>query len=323
MADENSEVKKDPAKTEGDIKGGASGNQQSSSTPPPSGPLAKAQCFLVTGVGVSLLVILAFLYIQLHNNKMIPSYDKDKAKEFFLNLGKAQGVVIRTPLSLQEIADTVNQMPDDGNDVLTAEFKERVSKLKGYTQLIAVTPPTGKVRHGGGPSSTLAKSATDASVIQPTDQRIIKIKDEIDKIEKDALALSKNDGFFWITGPWKWLEIIFWGEFGVIIGILSWVCSKAEKGNYTKEMFEDEIYWYLVEIIMGPIVVIAVFFLLKQFIGALMSGVSEEDVKGSIYMTLGVSFTLGLFIRRTLGIFNYIKDKLPLPNTSENQGAKP
>jgi len=88
-------------------------------------------------------------------------------------------------------------------------------------------------------------------------------------------------------------------------------------------MFEDEIYWYLVEIIMGPIVVIAVFFLLKQFIGALMSGVSEEDVKGSIYMTLGVSFTLGLFIRRTLGIFNYIKDKLPLPNTSENQGAKP
>jgi len=53
-------------------------------------------------------------------------------------------------------------------------------------------------------------------------------------------------------------------------------------------------------------------FLLKQFIGTLITGVTEEEVRGSTYLTLGVSFILDYFIRRTLGIFDFIKNKLPL-----------
>jgi len=71
----------------------------------------------------------------------------------------------------------------------------------------------------------------------------------------------------------------------------------------------------MTEAVIGPVVVVAVFFLLKQLTGTLLSGFAEEEVKGSIYVALGLSFTLGLFIRRTLGIFDFIKDKLPLPKS--------
>lgn len=70
----------------------------------------------------------------------------------------------------------------------------------------------------------------------------------------------------------------------------------------------------MTEVFLGPIVVVAVFFLLKQFISTLIEGVTFEEVRGSVYMTLGVSFALGLYIRRTLGVFDFIKKKLPLPD---------
>ena len=139
------------------------------------------------------------------------------------------------------------------------------------------------------------------------------IKEGIEKLEKDATGFSKNDGFFWVFGYWRWLEILFWGEFGVIVGILAWVSTQLAAGKYTKLVFHYEKYWYLTEIFIGPIVVVSAFFLLKQFIGTLITGVTEEEVRGSIYLTLGVSFTLGYFIRRTLGIFDFIKNRLPLP----------
>lgn len=145
------------------------------------------------------------------------------------------------------------------------------------------------------------------------------IKEGIEKLEKDATGFSKNDGFFWVFGYWRWLEILFWGEFGVIVGILAWVSTQLAAGKYTKLVFHYEKYWYLTEIFIGPIVVVSAFFLLKQFIGTLITGVTEEEVRGSIYLTLGVSFTLGYFIRRTLGIFDFIKNKLPLPKERNNE----
>ena len=66
---------------------------------------------------------------------------------------------------------------------------------------------------------------------------------------------------------------------------------------------------------MGPMVVVAAFFLLNQFISTLLQGFTEEDVKGSTYVTLGISFVLGLFVRRTPGIFDLAKNTLPLPKS--------
>ncbi|MCR4320012.1 MAG: hypothetical protein NUV74_06705 [Candidatus Brocadiaceae bacterium] len=160
-------------------------------------------------------------------------------------------------------------------------------------------------------------TSTVNSVVK--DQLKITIKEGIEKLEKDATGFSKNDGFFWVFGYWRWLEILFWGEFGVIVGILAWVSTQLAARKYTKLVFHYEKYWYLTEIFIGPIVVVSAFFLLKQFIGILITGVTEEEVRGSIYLTLGVSFTLGYFIRRTLGIFDFIKNKLPLPKEGNNK----
>lgn len=285
--------------------------------------IAKKELGLVTIVGIALLIVLVTVYVMLHYNKKSPSYDKDNANVFFLNLGKVRAAVLNSEIRMECIEDAIRNFPDGEKDALTSEFKYRISFLKGYVSKLVEfqnkTAPCFKVNT----SHSSAQSGKAGSLsITSTDQRVVIIKDEIDKIEKEARALSRNDGFFWISGYWKWLEIVFWGEFGVIIGILAWVSSQVEKGKYSKEIYENEKYWYIVEIFMGPIVVIAVFFLLKQVIGALMTGITEEDIRGSIYMTLGVSFTLGLFIRRTLGIFDYFKNKFPLPKALETKDTK-
>jgi len=275
---------------------------------------ATRELVIINAIAILFLIILTTGYIWLHNNHHIASCDKRKTQEFFLNIGTAKAVLAKSSVTLEEINSALGKFHDDPADILTSEFKERISFLKGFSSTLQEAPKQNNITSDKQTVQSAPKK-NDVSTITQTDQRIVVIKDEIDKIDKEARTLSKNDGFFWITGYWKWLEIVFWGEFGVIVGILVWVCSQAESGKYTKGMFKREIYWYLTEIVIGPIVVIAAFFLLKQTIGTMLMGITEEEVRGSIYLTLGVSFTLGLFIRRTLGIFNFIKDKLPLPQS--------
>jgi len=85
--------------------------------------------------------------------------------------------------------------------------------------------------------------------------------------------------------------------------------------KYTLEVHRKERCWYLTEVLIGPVVVMAVFLLLKQSASVILSGIVTPEFSGaevSIYFTMGLSFVLGYFIRRTLGIFDAIKDKLPL-----------
>jgi hypothetical protein len=162
-------------------------------------------------------------------------------------------------------------------------------------------------------SGLASGSLTDT--LKATDQRAVALKDGIEKIRVEALSLAKNDNFFWVSGIWKWLEIIFWGEFGVIVSIMVWVSTQFSDGKYTREIFSKEWRWYLTEIVIGPIVVTTAFFLLSIIISGFLEGITEEQIRSSIYLTLGVSFTLGFFIRRTLGILDFIKNKLPLPSS--------
>ena len=253
------------------------------------------EVWYVIGIGIGLLLLLVGFYIPLHYGNKFPSYSKDSTKAFFRAIGRIKSSIASPSIIPKEVSDAVNALDNTRNNWLTFEFTERISSLSGFI-------------------STLSEIPTNTT-LQQTDQRITLIKEEIEKIENEAMKVSLNSGFFWITGYWRWLEIIFWGEFGVITGILVWVSTQAEAGKYTKGRYETEIYWYLAEVITGPIIVVAFFFLLRQFIGTFMTGLAEDEVRGSIYLTLGISFTLGLFIRRTLGIFDFIKEKLPLPKS--------
>ncbi|MBI5326937.1 MAG: hypothetical protein HZB80_01380 [Deltaproteobacteria bacterium] len=241
--------------------------------------------------GIIFLIITAGFYTALHYCPKIPSYNKAHAADFFNSIGKVKASIVKPEIVPAEVIGTLSELKSE-DDVLTSEFSERVSFLKGFVSTFK----------------------TDEKISQ-NDQRVVEIKEEIARIEKRARGLAQNDRFFWISGYWRWLEIVFWGEFGVIVGILVWVSTQVEGGKYTRLMYEQERHWYLTEAVIGPIVVVAVFFILKQFIGTLIEGITEEDVGGSIYTTLGLSFTLGLFLRRTLGIFDFIKDRLPLPKS--------
>lgn len=256
----------------------------------------------LTILGITVLLLMIGCYITLHIYIENPTYKKESGKKLFKAIGILKASVLNSDVKLDEIpqdsseqnhpkqnsADSKNKGKDDA---LTLEFAERISLLNGL----------------------ISAFNKDTGTVNVRSQIVNKIKEDLEKIEKDAVGFSKNDGFFWIAGFWRWLEIVFWGEFGVIVGILAWVCTQAEAGKYTKGMYERESPWYIAEVVIGPIIVVAAFFLLRQFVGTFMTGIAEEEVRGSIYLTLGISFALGLFIRRTLGIFNYIKDKLPLP----------
>lgn len=302
----------------------------------------------LTIIGITILLLTIGGYISLHKYTGAPTYHKENGKKLFEAIGKLKAHISNPDVKLNDIPylpdfNTLTakkeQSPNDSEkkeksneatgtatvrsqdaltsvgtatrycycaksrcvdlsvpsqDALALVFAERISSFNGFVSVVYTGTTTGT-------GTVILKSQVD------------KMKEELEKIEKDALTFSKNDEFFWIAGYWRWLEIVFWGEFGVIVGILAWVCTQAEAGRYTKGMYEREVPWYIAEIVMGPVIVVAVFFLLRQFIGTFMAGVAEEEVRSSIYLTLGISFTLGLFIRRTLGVFNYFKDKLPLP----------
>jgi hypothetical protein len=41
-------------------------------------------------------------------------------------------------------------------------------------------------------------------------------------------------------------------------------------------MYERESPWYIAEVVIGPIIVVAAFFLLRQFVGTFMTGLQKK-----------------------------------------------
>lgn len=298
----------------------------------------------VTIIGCALLSAIGGTYIWLHTYIKHPSYKKEDTKNFFKSIGNIKSALTNPDVTHLGEIKLISSDDINSYNALSLALFERLNILNGFiftfneicgsnTVNLAIKDKLKKtISNIYGTSSTnsadkelrLEKEINDilgTSTVNSEVKGELKktIKEGIEKLEKDAMGFSKNDGFFWVFGYWRWLEILFWGEFGVIVGILAWVSTQLAAEKYTKRVFHYEKYWYLTEIFIGPIVVVSAFFLLKQFIGTLITGVTEEDVRGSIYLTLGVSFTLGYFIRRTLGIFDFIKNKLPLPKEGNNK----
>ena len=268
------------------------------------------QAIAVIVIGIFFLTSLVIIYMKMHNTKKAEFYNSKAEDVIISNLGQIKEELSESHVEMEKVNSLLQHFFDSkvDNDKLfiVAAFRKDVSFLKGFANSFAENSSKKQ-------KSVNGDDTPKATPNNQTDQRIVILKNAIDKMVKEADAFSKNAGYFWIFGFWRWFEVIFWGEFGVLVGILAWVSRKVEDGEFTKERFDNEVLWYITEVFIGPVVIVAAFFLLNQFIGAMMSGVSAEDVRMSIYLTLGLSFILGLFLRRTLGIFDSIKDKLPLP----------
>jgi hypothetical protein len=264
----------------------------------------------VIAIGIAALIVLMAIYMFLHLNPCtkVPVLsglrasahravcDPSVTKEFFVNLGSARAISQKQTFKAQELAAPLDALVNTQNDNLfTNSFGPRLASLRGHI------------------------SKEDSVALKNTDQQAAFLKEGIEKIYDEAQSLSKSDNFFWIGGFWKWLEIIFAGEIGVLVGIVVWVSTQYKARKYTKEMYEEEWRWYVTEVAVGPVVVVVAFLLLDIIMSSLIAGVTENQIRTSIYLTVGVSFVLGFFVRRTLGILDVIKNKLPIPSSGNQE----
>ena len=225
----------------------------------------------------------------------------------------------------QPTATETAKPPKKAKQPTATEPEEPPEEAKPPTATEAAKPP--KESEASGASKNRKANGALSVPLQPQDPRVTLIKEILEDVEDRAKVLPKIGGFFWTWGGWRWLEVLFWGEFGVIVGILVWVSTQMLKSTYTKLQYKKEKFWYWTELAIGPIVVVAVFFLFKQVIGNIIKASTGQGTPGpiSIYMTLGISFALGLFLRRTLGVFDRIKQVLPVPGVERKpseQGSK-
>lgn len=128
-------------------------------------------------------------------------------------------------------------------------------------------------------------------------------------LEAEIESLSTK--YFWTDAPRKWLEIVFWSLFGIMVGILYHIAGSLGSGIFNT----SEITMMATEIIITPPVVVIVFFLFP------LTGITNfNPTETSILTTLGISFILGFSIRRTVGLLDNIKKRL-LPDPP-SEGSK-
>ena len=107
--------------------------------------------------------------------------------------------------------------------------------------------------------------------------------------------------YLWTQGAGKWMEIVFWSIFGVLIGLMFYVSKRLNEGLFDAQ----EIPTMAAEVLMAPIVVSVIFFLLDK------TEMTEISTSGEmIFVVLGFAFLLGYAIRRAVGILDNLKKRL-------------
>lgn len=187
---------------------------------------ATAAAIFVILVGLILLSGLMHYYLKLHKKRPEPS---QCGSDIFYATGRVDGILTNPVVDMgaaassfkvkvEDLTEAVNSLPEDCNNPLVFEFADRIRRLKGFV----ANPPAGDVD----------------GLVDSNSLWVDEIKKEVDEIEKKAMNLSENDGYFWSAGRKKWLEIIFWGEFGVIVGILAWISTQLALKKYTYEVHQ-------------------------------------------------------------------------------------
>lgn len=116
----------------------------------------------------------------------------------------------------------------------------------------------------------------------------------------------KVKSFFWLTGSFLFLEIVFWSLFGLMANLMYGV-TIAEK--FEKKRVPEHIG----KIFYAPFCSIVIYLSLNALINS--GSISLEGVGKSVIV---LSFILGFFTRRTILLLNKIKN-LILPEEKEDE----
>lgn len=113
------------------------------------------------------------------------------------------------------------------------------------------------------------------------------------RLHADLTKVAEGEaGSFWLMGPYRWWEIIFWVWFGVITVSLIQLAPFI-RGSKTENRWEARETWVVfAKLFYAPVLALVIFFVL----GHLGIGQTElsEFGRGSL-VTLGVAFILGAF----------------------------
>jgi hypothetical protein len=99
----------------------------------------------------------------------------------------------------------------------------------------------------------------------------------------------------------RWVEIAWWAEIGVLVGILFHIASLLGEGGFESE--DISMMW--TEAAIAPVAVPVIFFVLT-LTGITGVSPSETALTGNI----GFAFVFGFAIRLTLGLFDTIKKRI-------------
>lgn len=112
---------------------------------------------------------------------------------------------------------------------------------------------------------------------------------------------SLRASFFWNDRVRRWIELAWWAELGVLVGLLFYIAGTMSEGRFETE--NTTMYW--TEIAIAPVVVAVIFFL---FTLTGITGISPSET--SLPGNVGFAFIFGFAIRRTLGLFDTIKKRI-------------
>lgn len=113
--------------------------------------------------------------------------------------------------------------------------------------------------------------------------------------------------FYWLSGDKKYLEVVFWAVFGVLANLLYYASENMRTGKFRP----DEIPVYLAKIVYAPVVTIVIILGYNY-----ISPVVQTDFESYSHGIIVVSFVLGFFSGRAVGLLGKLKDVI-LPSDKE------
>lgn len=136
-----------------------------------------------------------------------------------------------------------------------------------------------------------------------TARKLVDAQASLKELDK-ALADDQQEqpgSYFWTTGPKRWLEIIAWSFFGVLVGVIFYLAQQLKMGTFNQQ----DIPSMISEVVIAPFVTCVIFFLFSY------TGITEfSPTNASIFLVLGFAFLFGYAIRRTVGLLDNIKRRI-------------
>jgi hypothetical protein len=237
-----------------------------------------------------LLIVTATVYVGLHRNQW---KKRTQSADVVTN---SRIVTATSALTLVENEASTQRAKKPVKDMTEAERKDATSALASKATELRTA-----VEKFDLSFNTLQLLGTVVADAQSG--ALLDNADSVAKLRGSLLAdlESLRSGFFWSDRVGRWVEIAWWAEIGVLVGILFYVAGVLGQGRFETE----EIAMLWTETLIAPVVVLVIFFLFT-LTGITGISPSEAALTGSV----GFAFMFGFAIRRTLGLLDTIKKRI-------------